>query len=78
MRTPYRVWIDHAGDSRYINCETLEGAIEAAKLVTPRRHQDVQIIGDGYDVSIDPDGRADIWDGLTDAERERVEEALGA
>lgn len=75
MSAPYQVWIDDAGDHEFINCATLDEAIYEASAIIPRRYQRVRIIGDGYDAEYTPDGPRECSDGLTDGERERVEEA---
>jgi hypothetical protein len=70
----YSVWIDYAGDHTYIDCDTLVEAIQRAQEVTPARYKRVHVIGDGAEGGYGDDGTG-WWDGLTNEERELVEEA---
>lgn len=75
MSAPYSVWIDHAGDHHYLDAQSVEEAIAIA-LSLPRGHfRRTRVIGDGYDAEITSEGVRETWDGLTDSEREQVEEA---
>lgn len=73
-RGPYKVWIDDTGDHKYIECWSLAEAIERAGNVAQRNWRTVQVIGDGAEGGYGDDGSG-WWDGLTDDEREQVEEA---
>lgn len=74
MSAPYYVWIDHAGDHRHIDCESLTEAIAVASRVPPKRYQVVTVCGDGAEGGYGDYG-SQWWDGLSEDERERVEAA---
>jgi hypothetical protein len=74
MSAPYKVWIHgpYVSHDRMIDCETLPEAIEKALAYEGKGW--VSVIGDGAEGGYGDDGSQ--WrDGLTDEEREMVEEA---
>ena len=75
MSAPYQVWIDDVGDHEFIDCATLDEAIAEALKIKPHPYVRVRVIGDGYDAEYTSEGARECSDGLTDEERERVEEA---
>ncbi len=74
MSAPYKVWIygPYVSHDRTIDCETLDEAIEKALAYEGKGW--VQVQGDGAEGGYGDDG-SQFWDGLTDDEREMVEEA---
>lgn len=74
MSAPYRVLIDDFGDHRYLDCQTLDEAIKKALKVPTHGWRHVAVFGDGAEGGYGDDG-TQFHDGLTDDERELVEEA---
>lgn len=74
MRAPYYVLIDNFGDQRTIDCQTLDEAIDVASHQTLHPAKRVMVCGEGAEGGYGDDGSG-FWDGLTDDERDRCEEA---
>lgn len=76
MSAPYTVLVDHYGDHEYIDCASFDIAIKVATLWNRNYPGRVYVHGDGAEGEYFPDGSTKWHDGLTEDERERVEEAL--
>ena len=74
----YKVWICSPSGDQYFDCSSFEEAlqlgIDARDTGRGGSYASVRVIGDGYDCDCDQDGYYECSDGLTDDERERVEE----
>jgi hypothetical protein len=77
MSAPYSVWIYGPYGDRTIPFQTFDEALDLAihEVETQSPPTTVRVIGDGYDCEQTYEGFRECSDGLTDAERERVEEA---
>lgn len=72
----YLVWVDWCGDHAHYAYDSVQEAIERAKLEAAKPGlKRVRVIGDSYDCDCDADGYYECNDGLSDEERELVEEA---
>ena len=77
MSAPYAVFIAYpGGHQREIPCATFGEALAKGKVAQSDApaHSQVSVIGDGYDVDCDGEGFFMSSDGLTDDERETLEE----
>lgn len=76
MSTPYRVWRVSPWRDRTEDAPSFGAAIVRAMWMQDdlRQHESVRVIGDGYDCDSDQDGYFESSDGLTDEERELLEE----
>lgn len=74
MSSPYSVWVNTAGDHRFIDVDTLGEALRRAQKVPKRRDRIIRVVGDGYDCDFEYGrGYYECDDGLTEAERAKVE-----
>lgn len=76
MSAPYTVLIDHYGDHQHLDCATFDIALKVAKIADEKHPGRVYVHGDGAEGEYHPDGSRSWNDGLTDDERELVQEAL--
>lgn len=77
MSAPYRVWLVSPTRDHTTECATLGEALAKAMIQKHdlRQHEEVRILGDGAEGGYGDDGQG-FHDGLTDDERELVNEVL--
>lgn len=72
---PYSVTIDHYGSHETVPCGTLTAAIVVAKLANRDHPGRVYVHGDGAEGEYLSDGSTRWNDGLSESDRERLQEA---
>ena len=75
MSGPYSVIIDRCGDHQTYECQTFDEALALAVEKNDETFWPVRVFGDGHEAETFSDGSVKVHDGLSESERERLEEA---